>query len=200
MEDSQRNSKQKLCPFDEQEIPQPHQDVQVEVVGKQACEPLQCGHARFIITLFEMHRKSWQFLLDKVFHNFLINSGTKHVLKVINWHQVLNNTSKCPESFLFCHDLQQTSNYEVETLAVSYMGISHAVCSAYPRNGIKYLLTQLLIKSILPGIFVPIETEETLIIESPWHINFNLMFIWCWETFVVTLNQSHIISIVLFQR
>ena len=63
--------------------------------------------------------KTWQSLLDEGFHYLLVNSRPDHILEVVHWHEILYDASEDPEGFFLGHDLQQSSNDEVEALTVA---------------------------------------------------------------------------------
>ena len=65
-----------------------------------------------------------ELLADQDLNDSLINSSAGHVLKVIDWHQILDQTCECPERLFLGHHLQQAANDEIEALAVPDMYIT----------------------------------------------------------------------------
>ena len=68
--------------------------------------------------------QSWELISDQNFNDILVHSGADHVLKVIDWHQILDQTCEGPERLFFGHHLQQAADNEVEALAVPDMHIA----------------------------------------------------------------------------
>ena len=119
VKNGQRYSKHHFVAFDEEEIPQALQHIEVEAVGEDSREPLQSRHACHVKVFLEVSMKTWQSLLDEGFHYLLVNSRPDHILEVVHWHEILYDASEDPEGFFLGHDLQQSSNDEVEALTVA---------------------------------------------------------------------------------
>ena len=141
--------------------------------------------------------KTWELFLDQQFDDVLINSCAHHVLKVVNWHEVLNDTTECPEGFFFSHNLQETSNDEVEALAVADMGVAISIGCTDTLNSVKDLLPKLLFKRIFSFLLIFIVLEKGLVRKCPWHVNVNLVTISCRILRVKVGNQGLIISVTL---
>ena len=80
------------------------------------------------------------------------------------------------------------------------MRVSVAVSSAHTRNSVKYFLAELLLKSVRSFALILITFEECLVWESPWHVDFYLMPVDCWEFFVDVLTERHVVCAMLSQR
>ena len=119
MKNGQRYSKHDFVAFDEEEIPQALQHIEVEAVGKNSREPLQSRHTCHVKVFLEVSMKTWQSLLDEDFHYLLVNSRPDHILEVVHWHEILYDAGEDPEGFFLGHDLKQSSNDEIEALTVA---------------------------------------------------------------------------------
>ena len=144
-----------------------------------------------------MSLKTWKLFLDQQLDDVLINSGANHVLKVVDWHEVLNDTTESPEGFFFSHHLQETSNDKVEALAVADMGVAIGVGRADALNSVKYLLSELLLKRIFSFLLMFIVLEKGLVRKCPWHVDVNLVAISCGILRVKVRNQGMVVCVTL---
>ena len=84
-------------------------------------------------------------LLNEDLDDFLIDASTKHLLEVVDGHDVLYDAREGPERLLFRHYLQEASHYEVEALTVAKMNVAISVHRADSLNGFKHFLAKLLL-------------------------------------------------------
>ena len=127
----------------------------------------------------------------------MVNSSAHHVLEVVDWHEVLNDTTEGPEGLLLGHHLQEAPNDKVEALTVADMGVTVGIGRADTLNSIKNLLSKLLLQCILSFILLFVVLEKGLVRKRPRHVNFNLVSVGCRILRVKRRNQGLIIGVTL---
>ena len=165
MKNCKTYSEQNLVTFNKKQIPQTLNYILIEVVAKQTSEPLKCNHTRVENLLFKMHTQLNQFFFQQLSDNHLVYSSTNHQLVVIVGQVIsLNQLNKSPKSLFFRQYLQQSTHYEVKSLAIPNLRVPKCVSST---DFFYYL----------QGKFSLIASggEEFLISEGPVHIQLDLV-------------------------
>lgn len=121
-------------PFQKNKVPQSDHYVEVEVVRKEARKPLEARHFNFEEVCFEVGVEGRQFTSKELFDDALVYESSLHVSVVVDRHHAFDDARKGPKRLFFGHDLEQTANDEVKSLAVAQLIVANAVSRADAFN------------------------------------------------------------------